>query len=104
MEPKFTVIRGNRNLKDIYEKLKWTPVYEDHDNIRSLFPIAMKTFASERRIRKMVNYLREREGITITYDRFMEEEKEEAQRREELKEMFQDDDRVVVLEPKDYTR
>ena len=104
MDNKFTVIKGNSSVKDLYEKLEWKPVRQTSENVTSFYPIAYTTFVSERRLRKIVERLRETEGITITYDRFMEEEKEEEQKREELKEMFKDDDRVVVFDPKGFQK
>ena len=99
MKEDFKIIKGTSSVEDLYKPVVWEPVYETSGNVTSLFPKAIKAFISERRLRRIVEYLEARDDITVTYNCFREEEKDLEAKREALEEMFKDDDKIIVLNP-----
>ena len=104
MKEDFKVIKGTSNVEDLYTPVVWEPVYETSGNITSLFPNTLKTFLSERSLRNIAEKLEARDDITVTYNRFREEDKAFDAKREALEEMFKDDDKVIVLNPNQFRK
>ena len=93
------IIQGRQDDSDLYEEIKWERA-DKGQKVMSIRPFAMKAFVSERRLRQMVENLKENPTIHVTYSRFDEEDKQREQQLDELQEMFKDDDQVIVLDPR----
>ena len=102
-DKKFEVIEGRKDVEDMLAPIKWERA-DKGQKIMSLHPMAMCAFISERRLRYIVEGLKNNPNIRVTYNVFDEQEKERDQRIDELKEMFQDDDTIVVLDPRERQR
>lgn len=102
-EKRFEVIDGRKDVKDMLEPIKWERS-DKGQPIMSLHPMAMCAFVSERRLRYIVDGLKRNPNVRVTYSIFDEQEKERDRQIDELKEMFQDDKKIVVLDPRERQR
>ncbi len=98
-DKRFEIIEGRKDDRDLYEEIKWERA-DKGQKVMSIHPFAMKAFVSERRLRQMVENLKENPTIHVTYSSFDEEDKQREQQLDALQEMFKDDDQVIVLDPR----
>ena len=99
-DDKFKVINGTKkNIKDLVEPIKIERA-DAGQKVMSIQPLALKTSMSERRLRKIVEVSRRNPNIEILYDKYAEEEKERNEKIDELQEMFKDNGKVIVLDPR----
>ena len=102
-DKKIEVIRGNNDDSDLYEEIKWERA-DKGEKVMSIRPTAMKAFISERRLRLIVESLKENPSVHVTYSMFDEEDKRRKKETDALREMFKDDDKIIVFDPTDKHR
>ena len=96
----FTIIKGGKqDTGDEYVRWEFT---EPGSKLSSMF-VVNKTAIIDNVLRRIEENARKRDDIDITYDSF--EEKESHDKKiDELKEMFKDDEKVVVFDHRDYRK
>ena len=93
-DKQFEVINGGNDNSDLTEPIEWVRA-DQGQKVMSLHPTALKATMSERRLRMIAEKAKDHPEIEVTYSKFDEEEK----RMKELREMFNDDDKIIAFNP-----
>ena len=99
----FEVIKGGNDNSDLTNPIKWRRA-DQGQNVMSLHPTALKATISERRLRLIAESLKANPSVHVTYSKFDEEDKRRKKEMDELREMFRDNDKVIVFDPTDKHR
>ena len=102
-DKQFEVIKGGNDNSDLTKPIGWERP-DKGEKVLSIRPTAMKAFISERRLRLIAESLKANPSVHVTYSKFDEEDKRRKKEMDELREMFRDNDKVIVFDSTDKHR
>lgn len=79
------------------EQITWERI-DKGKKVMSIYPSTLKVSMPLEQVEDFINSLENVEGITVKYNYFKEKQKEER-KLEELKDMFKDEENVIVFDP-----
>lgn len=90
----FEVIEGGNDNSDLKKPIEWVRP-DQGQKVISLHLTALTATMSKRRLREIAENAKKHPDIEVTYSSF----DKEAERIDELRKMFEDNDKIIVFNP-----
>ena len=102
-DKRFKVIKGGNDNSDLKKPIEWVRP-DQGQKVMAFYPTALTATMSERRLQLIAESLKANPSIHVTYNKFDEEDKRRTKEMDELRKMFEDNDKVIVFDPTDKHR